>query len=130
MCIHRMKIVHRDLKSANCLVNKHWTVKICDFGLSRIMTETPMRDSSAGTPEWMAPELIRSEPFTEKCDIFSFGVIMWELCTLNRPWEGVPPERVHVIYPFFSHIIFMRWPFQRFSENTASLKAFGTLLFR
>lgn len=99
MCIHRMKIVHRDLKSANCLVNKHSTVKICDFGLSRIMTETPMRDSSsAGTPEWMAPELIRNEPFTEKCDIFSLGVIMWELCTLNRPWEGVPPERVHMIF--------------------------------
>ncbi|KAL7000566.1 mitogen-activated protein kinase kinase kinase [Sarracenia purpurea var. burkii] len=95
MCIHRMKIVHRDLKSANCLVNKHWTVKICDFGLSRTMNDTPMRDSSsAGTPEWMAPELIRNEPFTEKCDIFSLGVIMWELCTLNRPWEGVPPERV------------------------------------
>ncbi|MED6161263.1 hypothetical protein PIB30_059088 [Stylosanthes scabra] len=95
MCIHRMKIVHRDLKSANCLVNKHWTVKICDFGLSRIMTESPMQDSSsAGTPEWMAPELIRNEPFTEKCDIFSLGVIMWELCTLSRPWEGVPPERV------------------------------------
>lgn len=95
MCIHRMKIVHRDLKSANCLVNKHWTVKICDFGLSRMMINSPMRDSSsAGTPEWMAPELIRNEPFTEKCDIFSLGVIMWELCTLNRPWDGVPPERV------------------------------------
>lgn len=95
MCIHRMKIVHRDLKSANCLVNKHWTVKICDFGLSRMMIDAPMRDtSSAGTPEWMAPELIRNEPFTEKCDIFSLGVIMWELCTLHRPWEGVPPERV------------------------------------
>ncbi|XP_047180409.1 serine/threonine-protein kinase EDR1 isoform X1 [Vigna umbellata] len=95
MHIHRMKIIHRDVKSANCLVDKHWTVKICDFGLSRIITESPMRDSlSAGTPEWMAPELIRNEPFTEKCDIFSLGVIMWELCTLNRPWEGVPPERV------------------------------------
>ncbi|XP_014522039.1 serine/threonine-protein kinase EDR1 isoform X2 [Vigna radiata var. radiata] len=95
MCIHRMKVVHRDLKSANCLVNKHWTVKICDFGLSRLMTESPMKDSfSAGTPEWMAPELIRNEPFTEKCDIFSLGVIMWELCTLSRPWEGIPPERV------------------------------------
>ncbi|KAJ0448149.1 putative protein kinase TKL-CTR1-DRK-1 family [Helianthus annuus] len=95
MCIHRMKIAHRDIKSANCLVNKHWTVKICDFGLSRMMTESPMKDtSSAGTPEWMAPELIRNEPFTEKCDIFSLGVIMWELCTLNRPWEGLPPERV------------------------------------
>ncbi|XP_022750799.1 serine/threonine-protein kinase EDR1-like isoform X2 [Durio zibethinus] len=95
MCIHRMKIVHRDLKSANCLVNKHWNVKICDFGLSRIMNSRPMRDSaSAGTPEWMGPELICGEPFTEKCDIFSLGVIMWELYTLNRPWEGVPPERV------------------------------------
>ncbi|KAK2370748.1 serine/threonine-protein kinase EDR1 [Trifolium repens] len=95
MCIHRMKIVHCDLKSANCLVNKHWTVKICDFGLSRIMLDPPVRDSSsAGTPEWMAPELIRNVPFDEKCDIFSFGVMMWELWTLNRPWEGVPPKRV------------------------------------
>jgi serine/threonine protein kinase len=97
MCIHRMKIVHRDLKSANCLVNKHWTVKICDFGLSRIMLDPPIRDSlSAGTPEWMAPELIWNEPFDEKCDIFSFGVMMWELSTLNRPWEGVPPERGYI----------------------------------
>ncbi|MCL7039014.1 hypothetical protein MKW94_026570 [Papaver nudicaule] len=95
MCIHRMKIVHRDVKSANCLVNKHSVVKICDFGLSRVMAESPMRDtSSAGTPEWMAPELIRNEPFTEKCDVFSLGVIMWELCTMNRPWEGVPPMQV------------------------------------
>eukprot|EP00262_Sarcandra_glabra_P014124 TRINITY_DN4058_c0_g5_i1.p1 TRINITY_DN4058_c0_g5~~TRINITY_DN4058_c0_g5_i1.p1 ORF type:complete len:121 (-),score=10.91 TRINITY_DN4058_c0_g5_i1:36-365(-) len=59
------------------------------------MTDVPMRDSSsAGTPEWMAPELIRNEPFTEKCDVFSLGVIMWELCTLNRPWEGVPAMQV------------------------------------
>nr|CAD1834379.1 unnamed protein product [Ananas comosus var. bracteatus] len=95
LCIHRMKIVHRDLKSANCLVNKHWMVKICDFGLSRVMTDGPMNDnSSAGTPEWMAPELIRNEPFTEKCDIFSLGVIMWELCTLSRPWEGIPAAQV------------------------------------
>ncbi|KAL6629406.1 hypothetical protein ACP70R_029171 [Stipagrostis hirtigluma subsp. patula] len=97
MCMHRLKIVHRDLKSANCLVNKHWTVKICDFGLSRVMSDSAMNDnSSAGTPEWMAPELIRNEPFTEKCDIFSFGVIMWELCTLSRPWEGIPS--VQVVY--------------------------------
>ncbi|WOG85077.1 hypothetical protein DCAR_0104264 [Daucus carota subsp. sativus] len=95
MCIHRMKVAHRDLKSANCLVSRYWTVKICDFGLSRVLTTTPMRDSSsAGTPEWMAPELIRNEPFTEKCDIFSLGVIIWELYTLNRPWKGVPSAQV------------------------------------
>lgn len=98
MCIHRIKVAHRDLKSANCLVSKHWTVKICDFGLSRVLTTTPMRDSSsAGTPEWMAPELIRNEPFTEKCDIFSLGVIIWELCTLHRPWEGVPSAQVSCV---------------------------------
>ena len=95
--IHRMNVVHRDLKSANCLVNKHWVVKICDFGLSRKLITTPMKDSSsAGTPEWMAPELIRNEPFTEKCDIFSLGVIMWELCTLKRPWEGIPSVQVKI----------------------------------
>ncbi|KAK9689921.1 hypothetical protein RND81_09G091100 [Saponaria officinalis] len=43
MCIHRMKIVHRDLKSANCHVNKYRIVQICDFGLSRIMTESPSK---------------------------------------------------------------------------------------
>jgi len=121
MCIHRMKIVHRDLKSANCLVNKHWTVKICDFGLSRLMAESPMRDSSsAGTPEWMAPELIRNEPFTEKCDIFSLGVIMWELCTLSRPWEGIPPERVYNI----QHIICSSCVIVSIFLSRASLKKF------
>ncbi|XP_059074589.1 uncharacterized protein LOC131068894 isoform X4 [Cryptomeria japonica] len=95
MCIQRMNIVHRDLKSANCLVDKHWRVKICDFGLSRIMTNAPIKDlNAAGTPEWMAPELLRNEPFTEKCDVFSFGVIMWELCTLKRPWDSVKPMQV------------------------------------
>jgi len=95
MCIQRMNIVHRDLKSVNCLVDKHWTVKICDFGLSRLMTELPIKDSTAaGTPEWMAPELLRNEQFTDKCDVFSLGVIIWELCTLKRPWEGVKPMQV------------------------------------
>lgn len=95
MCVHRMNIIHRDLKSANCLVDKHWAVKICDFGLSRIAKDGPVRDSTAaGTPEWMAPELLRNEPVSEKCDIFSLGVIMWELCTMKKPWEGVKPIQV------------------------------------
>jgi len=59
------------------------------------MTGTAVKDTeAAGTPEWMAPELIRNEPVTEKSDIFSFGVIMWELSTLSKPWKGVPKEKV------------------------------------
>jgi len=62
------------------------------------MVNSPIKDFKAvGTPEWMAPELLRNEPFTEKCDVFSFGVIMWELCTLKRPWDGVKPMQVSLV---------------------------------
>lgn len=95
MSVQRMNIVHCDLKSANCLVDKHWSVKICDFGLSRLASGAQVPESTAvGTPEWMAPELLRNDPVTDKCDIFSLGVIMWELCTLKKPWEGVKPMEV------------------------------------
>ncbi|CAI5505345.1 unnamed protein product, partial [Closterium sp. Naga37s-1] len=88
LCLQRMSIIHRDLKSANCLVDRHWCVKVCDFGLSRIATNGHVVGrTAAGTPEWMAPELLRNERCSFKCDVFSLGVIMWELATLRRPWE-------------------------------------------
>lgn len=88
-------IVHRDLKSPNLLVDKNWVVKVCDFGLSRIKHNTFLSSrSTAGTAEWMAPEVLRNEPSDEKCDVFSYGVILWELCTLLQPWEGMNPMQV------------------------------------
>ncbi|OAY70760.1 Serine/threonine-protein kinase EDR1 [Ananas comosus] len=88
-------IVHRDLKSPNLLVDKNWVVKVCDFGLSRMKHSTFLSSrSTAGTAEWMAPEVLRNEPSDEKCDVFSFGVILWELCTLQQPWEGMNPMQV------------------------------------
>ncbi|EEH53201.1 uncharacterized protein MICPUCDRAFT_5192, partial [Micromonas pusilla CCMP1545] len=88
-------IVHRDLKSPNLLVDKHWSVKVCDFGLSRMKNQTFLSSkSNAGTPEWMAPEVLRNEPSDEKSDVFSFGVIFWELCTLQEPWNGLNPMQV------------------------------------
>lgn len=88
-------IVHRDLKSPNLLVDKHWAVKVCDFGLSSIKHHTFLSSkSTAGTPEWMAPEVLRNEPANEKCDIYSFGVILWELATTRIPWKGLNPMQV------------------------------------
>ncbi|KAF5445490.1 hypothetical protein F2P56_034536 [Juglans regia] len=88
-------IVHRDLKSPNLLVDKNWVVKVCDFGLSRIKNSTFLSSrSTAGTAEWMAPEVLRNEPANEKCDIYSFGVILWELSTLQQPWGGMNPMQV------------------------------------
>ncbi|KAF3972075.1 hypothetical protein CMV_004380 [Castanea mollissima] len=96
-CLHASipTIVHRDLKSPNLLVDKNWNVKVCDFGLSRLKHNTFLSSkSTAGTPEWMAPEVLRNEPSNEKCDVYSFGVILWELATLRLPWSGMNPMQV------------------------------------
>ncbi|KAK9755482.1 hypothetical protein RND81_01G028700 [Saponaria officinalis] len=88
-------IVHRDLKSPNLLVDKKYTVKVCDFGLSRLKANTFLSSkSAAGTPEWMAPEVLRDEPSNEKSDVYSFGVILWELATLQLPWKNLNPAQV------------------------------------
>ncbi|KAH7856678.1 hypothetical protein Vadar_004157 [Vaccinium darrowii] len=88
-------IVHRDLKTPNLLVDKNWVVKVCDFGLSRMKYSTFLSSrSTAGTAEWMAPEVLRNEPANEKCDVYSFGVILWELITLQQPWGGMNPMQV------------------------------------
>ncbi|KAK7353017.1 hypothetical protein VNO80_18449 [Phaseolus coccineus] len=95
--LHCLKppIVHWDLKSPNLLVDKNWTVKVCDFGLSRFKANTCIPSKSvAGTPEWMAPEFLRGEPSNEKSDVYSFGVILWELVTMKQPWSGLSPAQV------------------------------------
>ena len=88
-------IVHRDLKSPNILVNRDWSVKVSDFGLSRVKSSTFLSSrSQAGTPEWMAPEVLRNEPSNEKSDMYGYGVILYELMTLKVPWEGMNPMAV------------------------------------
>jgi hypothetical protein len=96
-CLHTSipTIVHRDLKSPNLLVDNNWNVKVADFGLSRWKHSTFLSSkSTAGTPEWMAPEVLRNENSNEKCDVYSFGVILWELATLRLPWSGMNPMQV------------------------------------
>ncbi|KAL3508172.1 hypothetical protein ACH5RR_033554 [Cinchona calisaya] len=88
-------IIHRDLKSSNLLVDKNWTVKVGDFGLSRLKRETYLTTKTGkGTPQWMAPEVLRNEPSDEKADIYSFGVILWELATEKIPWDNLNSMQV------------------------------------
>ncbi|XP_022955087.1 probable serine/threonine-protein kinase SIS8 [Cucurbita moschata] len=88
-------VVHRDLKSPNLLVDRNRVVKVCDFGLSKMKHSTFLSSrSTAGTAEWMAPEVLRNEPSDEKCDVYSYGVILWELSTMKQPWGGMNPMQV------------------------------------
>ncbi|XP_073111935.1 uncharacterized protein [Elaeis guineensis] len=88
--LHRRNppIIHRDLKSSNLLVDKNWTVKVGDFGLSCLKSSSTLTaKSTQGTPQWMAPEVLRGECSNEMSDVFSFGVILWELMTESVPWS-------------------------------------------
>uniref|UniRef100_A0AAV2K072 mitogen-activated protein kinase kinase kinase n=1 Tax=Knipowitschia caucasica TaxID=637954 RepID=A0AAV2K072_KNICA len=92
--LHLHKIIHRDLKSPNVLVTQNDTIKISDFGTSKELSDKSTKMSFAGTVAWMAPEVIRNEPVSEKVDIWSFGVVLWELLTGEIPYKDVDSSAI------------------------------------
>ena len=62
-------------------------IKISDFGVSRFMGDKSTKMTFVGTVAWMAPEVIRHEPYSEKVDVWSYGVVIWELLTQQRPYS-------------------------------------------
>ena len=92
---HKPSIIHRDLKSPNLLVDKHWRVKVSDFNLSRIMESTSVMSSIASmNPRWLAPELLGGEPASAASDVYAFGCILWEVMTMDIPWSTSNPWAV------------------------------------
>ncbi|KAA0200246.1 hypothetical protein HAZT_HAZT008319 [Hyalella azteca] len=92
--LHMHRIIHRDLKSPKCkcgavcqnvLIGDEQRVKISDFGTSREWNDVSAIMSFAGTLAWMAPEVIRNEPCSEKVDIWSFGVVLWQHHSFGLP---------------------------------------------
>eukprot|EP01105_Mastigella_eilhardi_P003844 TRINITY_DN14_c0_g1_i1.p1 TRINITY_DN14_c0_g1~~TRINITY_DN14_c0_g1_i1.p1 ORF type:complete len:540 (-),score=156.53 TRINITY_DN14_c0_g1_i1:58-1647(-) len=77
--------IHRDLKTSNLLIDEHFNVKVCDFGLSQIKPSGQNlldgSDGAKGTPLWMAPEILSGQEFNEKADVYSFGLVLWQILT-------------------------------------------------
>ncbi|KAK3923159.1 Insulin-like receptor [Frankliniella fusca] len=92
------KFVHRDLAARNCMVAGDMTVKIGDFGMTRDIYETEYyRKGSRGLMpvRWMAPESLKDGVFTSASDVWSYGVVLWEMATLaSQPYQGLSNEEV------------------------------------
>ena len=89
-------IIHRDLKPSNILISKNGTLKLCDFGISRICNSATMT-KEIGSPAYMAPEIIGIEGSTgynTKADIYSFGVVLLQMVTKKNPWGDAKPFQI------------------------------------
>jgi len=89
--LHKTGVVHRDLKTLNLLLDDNYVCKLCDFGLS-CMKPKPnesMLHQQVGSPLWMAPELLKNSSYTEKVDIYSFAICLYELETQIVPFEDL-----------------------------------------
>jgi serine/threonine protein kinase len=89
---HQKGIVHRDVKPSNIIVQPSGQIKITDFGIAHIEDSTASLQTQAGeilgTPAYMSPEQVLSEPVDGRSDLFSLGIILYELSTGKRPFEG------------------------------------------
>ncbi|KAH6651894.1 kinase-like domain-containing protein [Truncatella angustata] len=83
-----MTILHRDLKPENVFLNEDNSVKLGDFGLSKIMSSHDFASTYVGTPFYMSPEICAAERYTLKSDIWSLGCIIYELCTREPPFNA------------------------------------------
>ncbi|CAI5724959.1 unnamed protein product [Peronospora destructor] len=82
-------IIHRDLKSKNVLLSSSYEAKLSDFGISREWQVDTTMTAGIGTMAWIAPEILRGERYTEMADLYSFGVILTELATCTKPFDGI-----------------------------------------
>ncbi|XP_077570106.1 insulin-like growth factor 1b receptor [Stigmatopora nigra] len=96
--LNASKFVHRDLAARNCMVAEDFTVKIGDFGMTRDIYETDYyRKGGKGLlpVRWMSPESLKDGVFTTNSDVWSFGVVLWEISTLaEQPYQGLSNEQV------------------------------------
>ncbi|KAF6081488.1 insulin receptor [Phyllostomus discolor] len=96
--LNAKKFVHRDLAARNCMVAHDFTVKIGDFGMTRDIYETDYyRKGGKGLlpVRWMSPESLKDGVFTTSSDMWSFGVVLWEITSLaEQPYQGLSNEQV------------------------------------
>lgn len=86
---HDRKILHRDLKSQNVFMTAKNTAKLGDFGIAKVLVHTMDKAKTVvGTPYYISPEIIQNKAYSFESDIWSLGVILYELCALKPPFDA------------------------------------------
>ena len=95
---HRLGVIHRDLKPQNIMIDREGSAKIMDFGIARSVRSKGLTDEGTivGTPEYMAPEQVEGRKADHRADIYSLGIILFEMLTGKVPFEGETPLSVAV----------------------------------
>ena len=89
--LHQNLVVHRDLKPANILITGDGSVKVVDFGIAKLIGQAGALntgETQSMTPEYASPEQVRSEPISTLSDVFSLGVLLYEILSGGKPFEG------------------------------------------
>ncbi|HEU4714966.1 MAG TPA: serine/threonine-protein kinase [Pyrinomonadaceae bacterium] len=86
--VHERGVLHRDLKPANIMLDQHGDVRITDFGIAALADEIDRRDAMAGTPAYMSPEQLEGHELTPRSDIYSLGLVLYEVFTGKRAFEA------------------------------------------
>ncbi|XP_010443644.1 PREDICTED: serine/threonine-protein kinase HT1-like [Camelina sativa] len=89
--IHSRHVIHRDLKPENVLIDEDFQLKIADFGIACEEEYCDMLADDPGTYRWMAPEMIKRKPHGRKADVYSFGLVLWEMVAGAIPYEDMNP---------------------------------------
>lgn len=96
-------ILHRDLKSLNLLLVKPVTgpndnvfIKITDFGVARMLENNMELTGQMGTCHWMAPEVLNNQPYSLEADVYSYGIVLWEVVAREIPYNGTNPMTIPV----------------------------------
>eukprot|EP01114_Cavostelium_apophysatum_P012644 TRINITY_DN2881_c0_g1_i4.p1 TRINITY_DN2881_c0_g1~~TRINITY_DN2881_c0_g1_i4.p1 ORF type:complete len:997 (+),score=287.22 TRINITY_DN2881_c0_g1_i4:2154-5144(+) len=96
--LHELELVHRDLKSKNVLIGHSLDeVVLCDFGLARIVNRTEVMTSNVGTIAWIAPEVLSGQKYGEAADVYSLGIVIWEIFTRKLPFEDIPSFQIPLV---------------------------------
>jgi serine/threonine protein kinase len=141
---HRAKVIHGDIKPANILVTKDGQVKLGDFGIARFATQVSSSGALMGTPAYLSPEQIQGQTQDTRSDLFSLGIILYQMTTGVRPFNGTslgavcaqivsvtppPPSHHNPSLPAaFDHIV-MRCLAKDPADRYATAEALGASLY-